>query len=215
MGPKRLVIIGAGATADIAHEYFTYDSDYEVVGFSVERDYLDKSKLRGLPVVAFDELEKAFDPSCHSFYAAVTFTQQNRVRARLYAAAKQKGFTPASYVSSHAFVARSAVIGEHCFIFENNVVQPFVEIGDDVTLWSGNHIGHHSSIGSHTFVSSHVVVSGYGKIGKYCFLGVNTTIIHNVTIGNDCLIGAGSLILSDVPDGAKVVGKWHVKKEKD
>ena len=79
--------------------------------------------------------------------------------------------TPASYVSPRAFVWRNVKLGEHCFIFENNVLQPFVNIGDNVVLWSGNHIGHHSKIGDHCFVSSHVVVSGFCDIGANCFLG--------------------------------------------
>jgi UDP-3-O-[3-hydroxymyristoyl] glucosamine N-acyltransferase len=99
-------------------------------------------------------------------------------------------------------------MGEHCFVFEQNVVQPFVELGDTVILWSGNHIGHHSSVGSHCFISSHVVVSGFVRIGESCFMGVNATVANNTTIGNDCTIGAGALIPSDVADGQVAVGMW-------
>ena len=35
----KLVIIGAGEFAEIAYEYFTYDSPYEVVAFAVEKKY--------------------------------------------------------------------------------------------------------------------------------------------------------------------------------
>ena len=50
--------------------------------------------------------------------------------------------------------------GDNCFILEDNTVQPFVTIGNNVTLWSGNHIGHDSVIEDDCFISSHVVVSG-------------------------------------------------------
>src|SRR4029079_7225030 len=121
-------------------------------------------------------------------------------------AAKAKGYAPASYVSSRAFVWRNVELGEHCFVFENNVVQPFVKLGSNVVLWSGNHIGHHSRIGDHCFVSSHVVVSGFVEIGKSCFLGVNSTFANNLKMGDDCLVGAGALVLGDVGDGETVVG---------
>ena len=33
----KLVIVGDGEFGDIAYQYFTYDSPYEVVAFAVER----------------------------------------------------------------------------------------------------------------------------------------------------------------------------------
>ena len=210
---NKLVIIGDSAFAEIAFEYFQHDSPYEVVAFSAEQQYLKRDSLFDRPVVAFEELEKRYLPEHHSFFAANVYTQKNQLRTRLYKAAKKKGYAPASYISPHAFVWRNCKIGEHCFIFENNVVQPFVTIGDNVILWSGNHIGHHSTIMDHCFVSSHVVVSGFCQIGRNCFMGVNSTVANNICIGNDCIIGAGALILSDVEDGQTAVGMWKKRKE--
>jgi sugar O-acyltransferase (sialic acid O-acetyltransferase NeuD family) len=203
---RKLVLVGDSAFAEIAYEYFTHDSDFDVVAFAVEREYQRRKELFGLPVVAFEEVETRYPPADHWFYAALVYTQGNALRARLYAAAKAKGYRPASYVSSRAFVWRNVVMGEHCFVFENNVVQPFVELGDDVVLWSGNHIDHHSRIGDHCFVSSQVVVSGFVEIGRSCFLGVNSTFANNLRVGSGCVVGAGALVLGDVGDDETVVG---------
>lgn len=205
---RKLVLIGDSAFAEVAYEYFTYDSEYEVVAFAVEKAYLKREELFGLPVVPFEDLPSRFSPAEHEFYAALVYTQGNALRTRLYAAAKEMGYRPASYVSSRAFVWRNVTLGEHCFIFEGNVIQPFVRIGDNAVLWSGNHIGHHSSIGDHCFVSSHVVVSGFVHIGPSCFLGVNSTFANNLNVGSRCVIGAGALVLGDVGDGETVVGVW-------
>jgi len=207
----KLIIIGDTAFAEIAYEYFTYDSEYEVVAFSVEKDYLKRDSLFGLPVVPFETVETLYSPSEHRVFVAATYTQMNALRARLYTQAKEKGYSPASYVSSRAFVWRNCQIGEHCFIFEDNTVQPSVKIGKNVILWSGNHIGHHSTIKDHCFISSHVVVSGFCEVGEYCFMGVNSTVANNLTIGNRCLIGAGALVLGDVEDDQKVIGMWKKK----
>lgn len=209
----KLVIIGDSAFAEIAYEYFTHDSEFEVVAFSVERDYLKRTELFGLPVVPFETLEETHAPAEHHFFAATVYTQLNDLRTRLYEQAKQKGYAPASYISPHAFVWRNVEVGEHCFIFEQNVVQPFVKLGNNVVLWSGNHIGHHSTIADNCFISSHVVVSGFVKIGQNCFVGVNTTMANNITVGDRCLIGAGALVIGDVPDEQTVVGVWKKKKE--
>lgn len=208
----KLVIVGDSAFAEIAYEYFTHDSPYEVVAFAVERDYLKKSELFGLPVVPLEEVEERYAPAGHAFYAALVYTQGNALRRRLYETMKAKGYRPASYVSSRAFVWRNVELGEHCFVFENNVVQPFVKLGSNVVLWSGNHIGHHSKIGDHCFVSSHVVVSGFVEIGKSCFLGVNSTFANNLMVGDDCLVAAGATVLGDVGDGQKVIGIWKRAK---
>ncbi len=199
---RKLVVVGDSAFAEIAYEYFTHDSEYQVVGFSVERKFLKKVELCGLPVVPFESLEKSFSPSDHEVFAAIAYGQLNRLRARFCAQAKEKGFKLASYVSSRAFVWRNVQMGEHCFIFEGNVVQPFVQLGNDVILWSGNHIGHHSIIKDHCFISSHVVISGFVEVGESCFLGVNSTVINNIKIARDCWIGPGILITKDTSGGS-------------
>ncbi len=202
----RLVIVGAGEFAEIAYEYFTHDSPYEVAGFAVEREFLAAERLCGRPVVPFEDVAQHFPPERHSAFVAVTYTRLNRVRARLFAAAREKGYAMARYVSSAAFVWHTAKLGENCFVFEHNVVQHGVEIGDDVVLWSGNHLGHRVRLADHCYLTSHVVVSGYCSIGAYAFLGVNSTLADNVSVGANCLIGAGATVLKDVPDNVIMQG---------
>jgi sugar O-acyltransferase (sialic acid O-acetyltransferase NeuD family) len=198
---RKLVIIGDSAFAEVAYECFTHDSSYEVVGFSVEQAYLKKDNLFGLPVVPFESLQERFKPGETDFYAALVYTQLNRLRTRLYLEAKAKGFKPASYVSSRAFVWHNVALGEHCFVFEDNTLQPFVKVGDNVVLWSGNHIGHHTVIQDHCFIASQAVISGFCNIGRSCFIGVNATLANNVTIAEDNWIGLGVTLWKDTqPD---------------
>ena len=200
-GAPKLVIVGDSAIAEIAYEYFTHDSDYEVAAFAVDAEFLRRSELFGLPVVDFDTLEERFPPSGYHLFVAIGYNQLNRLRTRFYREGKRRGYRFASYVSSRAFVWRNVAIGENCFIFENNVLQPFVRVGDNVILWSGNHIGHHSTIGDHCFIASHVVISGFCDVEESCFIGVNATVANNVRIARDCLIGAGATVLRDTEPG--------------
>jgi sugar O-acyltransferase (sialic acid O-acetyltransferase NeuD family) len=201
-GPERLVIVGDSLFAEIAYEYFTHDSSYEVVAFAVERDYRKRDHLFGLPVVDFEALRDRYDPASHAVYVALVYTQLNRLRARLAATASELGYPLASYVSTKAFVWRNVELGEHCFIFENNVVQPFVKMGSNVVLWSGNHIGHHSTIRDNVFVSSHVVVSGSVDIGENSFLGVNSTLVNDIAVGRDTWLGPNVTLTRDAPPGS-------------
>lgn len=201
---KKLVIIGAGELAKIAYEYFTYDSEYEVVGFSVEKDYLQERALYDKPLISFEELTEHFPSETHEAFVAIPASQLDRLRTRLYLATKAKGYLCATYISSRAFVWRNVELGENCFIFENNTVQPFVKIGSNVILWSGNHIGHRTVIEDNCFISSHVVISGFCHIGDSSFIGVNATLNDHVSIPRSCIIASGALVSKSLQTPEKV-----------
>lgn len=192
---KPLVIFGAGDIAQLAWFYFTHDSDLDVAAFTVDEVYRDSDEFQGLPLVAFENVEKQYPPDHFDMFVALSYAKRNAIRTEKCERAAEKGYRLASYVSSKATVFPGTEFGENCFILEDNTVQPFVQVGRNVTMWSGNHIGHHSRIDDNTFITSHVVVSGGVQVGKNCFIGVNTTIRDHVVIGDRCLIGAGSLIL--------------------
>jgi len=204
--PKRLVIVGAGEFAEIACEYFDADSDYDVVAFSVERAFLACENLAGRPVLAYEDLEKHYAPSAVDVFVAIPASQLNRLRTRFYFDAKRRGYRLARYVSTRAFVWRNAQIGENSFIFEGNVIQPFVHVGNNCVLWSGNHVGHRTVIRDHVFIASHAVISGYCDIGESSFIGVNATFNDHVTLAHDNVVGAGALIVRDTEPGLVYVG---------
>lgn len=196
---KQLLIFGLGEMAQVAHHYFSNDSDYEVVAFSADAAYVGVPNFCGLPVVAFEEIAEKYPPSTCDFFAALGYSRLNATRKEKYMAIKDKGYALASYVSPHATVLGCVDIGENSFVFEDNTIQPFVSIGNNVVLWSGNHIGHHSVIGDHSFIASHVVISGGVEIGEQCFVGVNATLRDHIKVGDRCVVGAGALLLSDAP----------------
>ncbi|MCX7897462.1 MAG: acetyltransferase [Rhodocyclaceae bacterium] len=198
-GDRPLVIFGASELAEIACFYFRHDSSRKVAAFTVDASHLKESVWHGLPVMPFEYIEKEFPPSTHDLFVAVGYGRLNRLRAEKCRQAKAKGYRMASYVSSRATVWPGLAHGENCFILENNVIQPFVRIGHNVFLWSGNHIGHHVVIEDHTFIASHVVIAGGVKVGKRCFFGVNAATHDHIEIGDDCVIGAGSLVDRSLP----------------
>ncbi|PGT74697.1 acetyltransferase [Bacillus sp. AFS040349] len=191
---KKLVIFGTGKTAELAHYFFTMDSDYEVVGFTVDAGYIGCNEYCGLPVYNFENIENQLSTDDVYFFAALTYTKMNEVRESKIKEAKEKGFRLASYISTKANISSNVKVGEHCFILENNNTQPFVEIGENNVLWSGNHIGHHTEIGNNNFITSHVVISGNVTIRDNCFIGVNATLRDGLVIANYTLIGAGCYI---------------------
>jgi sugar O-acyltransferase (sialic acid O-acetyltransferase NeuD family) len=203
---KRLVIFGSGDIAQLAHFYFSTDSDYEVVCFTVDSAYITESTFCGLPIIAFEDIVKQYGPEDHDIFVALSYSRLNEVRKEKYLAAKALGYHLTSFISSRSTVLNEGRIGENCFIFEDNTIQPFVTIGNNVTMWSGNHIGHHSTIKDHCFIASHVVISGGVEIGEQCFIGVNATLRDHIKIGEKCVLGAGTLLLADAEAEGLYVG---------
>lgn len=201
---KPVIIFGTSSFSEVAFEYLSLSPEYNPVAFSVDVQYLDKSTHCNLPVIPIEKLISYYDPQTTYFFAALTYSKLNRDRLSALNRLISYGFKPLTYISPWLFCSPSAVIGQHCFIMENNTIQPFVSIGRNCVLWSGNHIGHHSVIGDNTFISSHCVISGHCHIGRNSFLGVNCTISNNITIGDDCWIGPGCLISKDLPPASIV-----------
>lgn len=197
---SKIVIFGVSQWAKLAHFYFKHDSPHEVVAFTVDREYLKENEFLGLPVVAFDEVEQIYPPDKFMMFIPMSFKRMNHLRAERYEQAKVKGYKLVSYVSSKATTFPEFKCGENCFILEDNTIQPFVEIGNNVVMWSGNHIGHETIIKDHVMLTSQVVISGCCTIEPYCFFGVNSTVRDETYVARETLIGAGVLILRDTKE---------------
>jgi sugar O-acyltransferase (sialic acid O-acetyltransferase NeuD family) len=196
----RLVIFGAGDIARLAHFYFRRDTPHDVVAFVVDPEFRAGDSFDGLPLVDTSGLAARYPPGEHAAFVALSYAKMNRVRAAKYDEMKQRDYTLVSYVSSKCTYLSETPPGENCFILEDNTIQPFVRIGNNVTLWSGNHIGHDAVIDDHCFISSHVVVSGHVRIRSYCFIGVNATLRNSIEIAPATLIGAGAVIMKDTKE---------------
>lgn len=193
----KVIVFGTSQWAELAHFYLTHDSPHEVVAFTIDRPYLDADQFHGLPVVPFDELDQHYPPSDYEMFIPMSFKRMNHLRADKYHEAKARGYKLISYVSSKATIFPDFQCGDNCFIFEDNTIQPFVKLGSNIVMWSGNHIGHHSTIKDHVMITSHVVISGCCTVEEYCFFGVNATIRDETVIGHDTLVGMGVTILKD------------------
>jgi sugar O-acyltransferase (sialic acid O-acetyltransferase NeuD family) len=203
----RVVIFGTEENASLAHFYLSHDSDHEVEAFTVDEAYLPSSgELEGKSVVAFEHIEDVYSPQEFALFAPLSPRGMNRLRETIYLRGKAKGYSFISYVSSKATVFAGAEIGENCFILEDNTLQPFTSVGDDVVMWSGNHIGHHGAIRDHVFFTSHVVLSGRCLVEPYCFFGVNATIRDGLRLAEGTLVGMGACVTKDTEPWSVYIG---------
>lgn len=210
---EKVVIFGTGVFAEVVWYYLTQDSRYEVVAFT-ETEPKDQ-KFHELPIINFDSLVDLYPPNEFSMFVSVGYSQMNQLREKYYHEAKDKGYKLINYIHPSVILWDNQSIGDNCFVFEDNTIQPFVRIGSNNIFWSGNHIGHHSSIGNHNFISSHVVVSGNVQIGNNNFMGVNSMTHDSIEIGNYNLIAAGAIIAKSIKDKVVLLPPKSKVFEKD
>lgn len=207
MKNKKIIIFGTGEIAQLAHYYFTEDSTYEVIAFTCDDEFATEGQLlKNLPVIPISKIAERFPPNKYEAHVALSYNKLNEIRKLKYFEMKKLGYKLANYVCSKSVFWPDLSLGDNCFILENQTIQPTVKIGNNVMIWSGNHLGHGCSIGDHTYLSSHICISGHTQIGEMCFVGVNSNFKDFLKIGNNVFIAMGASVAKDIQDGEVVIG---------
>jgi len=199
---KKLIIFGLGKIADVAYQHFMRDSGREIAAFVCDREWIGKGQAvqGGLPIVAFDEVERSYPPANYDMFLALGYHELNQLRARKFAEAKAKGYQLASYVSPRADVGSWFRVGENCLILDGVGIQPGARVGHNVSIWNNTLIGHHSLIGDDVWIAAGATIGGMVEIGRASFIGLNATLGGEAKLGADCFVGAAALVLKSGPD---------------
>lgn len=208
---KKVIIFGIGEFAEIIHLYLSESKEFNVVGFTVHKEFLTSDKFQNLPVIPFETISDIFPTGDFYMFVALGYTDNNKKRERIFNQVKNKGYTCISYAHPSNIISKNFKFGENCFIFENNIIQPYVELGNNVIIWSNNIISHHTIIKDNCFIVSNVAIAGHVNLGKNCFLGISSTVRNGISIGDECVIGAGVVILDNTGNNEVYVTQEAIK----
>ena len=190
---KKLLIFGVGNFSQTVYRYFKRYTDYKIMGF-IDDNTENIKVINKLPVFSLEEVFQKMPNDKYIIFVAVGYKKMNNLREKYFNIFKDKGYKMASFIHPNVIWWDDSLIGENCFIFENNIVQSGVKIGNNTILWSGNHIGHHSLIDENVWITSHAVIYSHVQIKNNCFIGSNANIKENIICGESSFIGAGSNI---------------------
>lgn len=204
---EKVVIFGVGAHAANLYYCIKHESLHEVVAFTVDRSYVKEESIRGLPVVAFEDVQSVYPPGEFKMHVAIIYGRELSSKAEKYYQAKEKGYELITHISPRAITWPDMVVGDNCFIWAGSAFQPYVEIGNNVNVGPGCLICHDSKIGDHCLLSAHTVILGDVVVEPYCFFGANSTIRDGVTVARECVIGAGALILENTKERGVYKGR--------
>lgn len=194
---RNLVIIGTSETAERVYEFVVRYNLFNVLGFSVDAQYMDASTFCGKPVWRLDRLDEYIDRDRDLLFVAIFWNRLNADRRELYERLKVKGYNFANIVSPLASV-RGNILGGNCWVMDYVVIQENANIHDNVVIADFALVGHKSTIESHAFLAARSTVFGSCHIGAQTFIGVNASVFDDTVIGEKCLIGACIMVKRNV-----------------
>jgi sugar O-acyltransferase (sialic acid O-acetyltransferase NeuD family) len=206
---KKLVIFGVGKIAEVVYYYAASECGFEVAAFCVDAAYKKDETFNGLPVVSFEEVIKKFPPEAYDMFVAVGYHDLNRLREKKCAEAREKGYQLVSVISPLCNIPSNVTTGWNCLIAAPAIVHPCVQIKNNVFVWSGAMVAHHSIIEDNCWLTSCCNISGNVQLGANTFVAVNATIGHSVTIGKNCFLGANTLVTKNLEEDKVVIAESH------
>jgi len=197
---QKIIIVGNAIAADIIFTYLQQDERYEVVCFSVDKDYITEVLLHELPVIPPEALSERFNPQTHRVLMALGYNNLNRTREMMFNRVKAMGYTVETYIHPDANVYNGGKIGEGSIIMANTTVEVFAELGNNSVVWANCVIGHHAVVGDNCWIASGAVLAGEATVGLNGFVGVNATIANQVNVADFNIIGANTAIHKHTKD---------------
>lgn len=96
-------------------------------------------------------------------------------------------------------------LGSNCAVFQGSLSSTIIKKHTKV---DGNVvIEHNVVIGENTIIAGNSMIAGSSRIGDWVFMGPNVTVIDYIQVGDRAHLGAGSVIMENVKEGAKVVAR--------
>lgn len=198
---RRLLVVGAGKTADVVLDMLQELGDHVPVALAVDPGFVPAEPHRtGLAVLELGEALRLFPPNEVSAFVALGYHGCNDLRAERIQSLAAAGYTLPSLISRRAYVACDIRVPTNALVMAGASVQAGATLGDGSFVFSNAVVGHHAMIGPCCWIASGAAIGGSARLGERCFVGLNATIGHEVELGRRCLIGGGALVTRSAAD---------------
>tara|TARA_Y100001968_G_C19390946_1_gene735559 strand:+ start:642 stop:1325 length:684 start_codon:yes stop_codon:yes gene_type:complete len=204
MKSKKLIIFGTGIISDCLTSYFENQTKYEIVAYSVDKEFINTQKFKDKPLLAKEDIIKMYTPNDCYIFVALGYHNLNKLREDKFNYFKKNGFRFASLIPD-CYQNIPVKIGQNCLVLPGVTLQPHCQINDNVFIWSNALIGHHSIINNNCWVTGGSTIGGVSKLGDNSFLGLNATVGPNISIGENCILGAHTLTTRNLLSNSVVV----------
>lgn len=202
---KSVVILGNGGHARVTAS-LVHALGLTLLGVTAPST-LEEQENKALPIIGDDGVVFEFEPDSLGLINGLG-TPENNTRARilLYHRFLEANYHFPTLVHPQAAVDHTAKIGLATQIHLRAIVQPFVNIEDNVIINTAAIIEHDVHIQSHCHIAPNATVLGGVKIGEGVLVGASATILPGCKIGDYAIIGAGAVVTKNVLPHTTVMG---------
>lgn len=196
--------MGTTSFSSVIADIIQGEGKYKVLAFSTSREFLKETSIKGIPVIAQEDLKLLFNVNEVAIVNTIGYSNMNAIRERVHNELKAEGF------NIHTFISRNANVYTDD-IREGSIVMPGAFVGPDVTIghaciiYSNVSLTHHITIEDYCFIASGCVFGGNVTIGNNSFIGLNSTIRNRISLAPYSLVGAASNVLKSYEQWGGVV----------
>jgi sugar O-acyltransferase (sialic acid O-acetyltransferase NeuD family) len=201
---SSLIIVGAGG---FGLEVAAYAKDCLKAGLLPHepRGFLDDTRAKGsvhaeLPVLG--NTEGSIDVEAVYLIALGNPESRYKIAAKL----TQNGARFATLLHPASYIASTAIIGQGSIAAPFSFIGPQSQTGNHVLVNIYASVAHESSLGHFSTLCPYAGTHASAKIGEGVFFGAHSIVTNNVSIGSWSKLAAGSVVYSDVPVKASVMG---------
>jgi len=195
----KIVIVGAGSTAEALISVLIHDRNFEIIGFTDKEKKCKGKKIMGLKAIgSHDILKRLYNEGVKGAVIAIGY--DNNLREKYFHKVKEMGYEMINVIHPSAIVDQSAVLSEGIVIGPGSIISPMVRIDRNSILEPGVVVGAHTQIADNVYIGVGSCISGSSFIKRNAFLGAGCSIAPFVTIGKNARISPGASVNKDVAD---------------
>lgn len=192
MKHKELIIFGKVSSGleiyEVAETH--YKNDFEYITTSLFNDtFINDNKLDN----------KLNNPDYEINYI-IGFSDFKQRKKCVEFMSRYSNVIAASIINPTAYIAKSAKIGNGCYVGANSTVSTNAVLNEHVFINLNATVGHDSILEEHVIVSPGARISGNVKIGEGSLIGAGCFIHQGVTLGKENMVDALTYVRNDLPD---------------
>lgn len=202
---KKLIIIGGGGFgkevtcwAKQCKEYNNEWSIGDYIEVNSEKNEVSKTITRTL-----NQLESYKPLTDFVFLSAI---QSPKLKLQIAENCVNKGMSFINLIHPTVIIGEDVAIGTGCIICPYVVLTSNAKVGNFVTFNLFSYTSYDSEIGDGCTINPHCGVMIAAKLGKGVFMGSSSIIFQRKSIGDYAFIGAGSVVVNNIKENAKVFG---------
>lgn len=202
---KNLIIVGAGGCGrevlQWAKDSNRAEKRWNIKGFLDDNAQALEGKKCDVQVIGSI---KTYKPEKDDEFICAVGSPE--MRKKIVQTIREQGGSFVNLIHPTAVVADTAQLGGGIVIYPYAVVSDHAVIQDYCIVNMHSAVTHDTCLGEYSTISAFCDITGNCRVGKRCFLGTGVKLVPGTVVGDEAFLCAGSVVMTKVRNGAKMMG---------